>query len=237
MSTIDIIQNSLLILGLGIMVASYAREKRAQKSLRRAAASSYKRSAFGLRPRLWLTAKTENLALVKTALGLRNVRSCSWSEGVAGSDGFFVARPVKGWTLVLGDALPDPCEDVDACFRFMRKLSARLGQVQLFSSYSFLRHHAWIKARRGRILRAYAWAGKTLWNQGPATSAEANLGLTCLGYTEAPDLLGHNYGDVLDKNCEKVPQLAAGWGLDPTEFESLLLESDCGITGAPSREP
>ncbi len=236
MSTADIIQNSLLILGLGIMAGSYTLEKRAQRNFRRTAASGRKRCVVGFWPRLWMIVKTENQALVQSVLGLRNARPCSWSEGVAGSSGLFVARPIKGWTLVLGAALPDPSEDVDACFRLVRGLSARFGQVQLFYANTFLRHHAWIKARRGRILRAYSWAGKTLWNQGTTTPEEISLCLRCFDYTEAPDRIGDRENDVLENNSEKVPQLAACWGLDPAEFESLVLEGQCGITGVPFPE-
>ncbi len=217
------------------MAGSYALEKRANRSLRGDAGAAHKPSVAPLWPRVWLAVKGENLGLVQSALGLRNAKPCSWREGIVGCEGLFVARPVKGWTLVAGAALPEPSRDIDACFRFVRGLSAILGQVQLFYVNQLLHHHAWIKARRGRILRAYAWAGRTLWNQGPPTPEEAALGLRCFEYTESPDGYGLNDLGALEANSEKVSQLAASWSVDPAEFEPLLIENDCGVTGAPCR--
>ena len=74
--------------------------------------------------------------------------------------------------------MPDPAVDVDACFRFVVDLSRKLGQVQFFSASRILHHHAWVRVEGGRVVRAYAWAGETLWSQGLRTPAEKELGMS-----------------------------------------------------------
>jgi hypothetical protein len=84
------------------------------------------------------------------------------------------------------------------------------------------------------VVRAYAWAGKTLWHQGRRTAAENDLDLKCLDYTEAfePPCVG--LPDALARNVDKVPLLAARWSLDPARVEPHCLGADCGVAGEPS---
>jgi len=185
-------------------------------------------------PRSWLVVRGRSLDAVRSALGLRHSRACSWGEGLAGVGKLFVARPVKGWILVAGPALPDPSEDVDACFRWVCGLSEQLGQVQFFRADVAVGHHAWIKAKRGRIVRAYAWAGETVWNQGPITFEEKALGLGCFDYTVSAERLAPGQEHLLQTNCEKVVQLAACWGVAPSDLGRLVTRSRCGIAGETS---
>src|SRR5262245_56015359 len=67
-------------------------------------------------PACWLAVKSRSTFAVQSALGLHNPKPCSWIRGLAGEEKLFIAPPVKGWVLVLGSGLPDPSEDVDACF-------------------------------------------------------------------------------------------------------------------------
>jgi hypothetical protein len=156
-------------------------------------------------------------------------------EGLAGEAKLFIAPPVNGWILVFGSGLPEPQEDVDACYRFVVELSRRVGQVQLFSASRILHHHAWVRAESGRIVRAYAWAGRPLWVQGQPTRAEKELALTCLGYTDTPEeTAGFGLPDRIAANVDKVPLLAARWSLDPAAIDERFLEHECGIAGEPS---
>lgn len=152
---------------------------------------------------------------------------------MAGENRLFIAPPVRGWVLVTGTALPDPAEDVDASFRFLRELSRKLGEVQFFCADRVLHHHAWARLEAGRVIRAYAWAGVTLWNQGVKTAAESALDLKALGYGEEASI-GWGMPDFLASNVEKVPQLAARWSLDPAEVATRLPGHALGITGRPS---
>jgi hypothetical protein len=196
--------------------------------------SSPLRACFPERPPCWLAIRSRNLLAVQSALGLHNPKPCTWIEGLAGEQKLFIAPPVKGWILVIGCGLPDPGDDVDVCFRFLIGLSRKLGHVQYFCLNRVLSHHAWVRAESGRIIRAYAWAGKTLWNQGIKTAAELELGLKCFAYLETPQ---HDFGqpDVVALNTEKVPALAARWSLDPAGIDDRLIEHAHGIAGEPSR--
>src|SRR5436190_15353364 len=139
---------------------------------------------FAKRPVVWLTIRSRNPLEVQAALALADPTPCSWIEGLNGENRLFIAPPVRGWVLFAGSGVPHPAEDVDRCFRFLRELSRKLGHVQFFHADRVLQHHAWARIESGRVLRAYAWADATLWNQGARSTAEAELGLKCFGYGE-----------------------------------------------------
>ena len=183
------------------------------------------------RPSCWLAIKSRNLALVQAAFGLHNTKPCSWRDGLANGEKLFIAPPVNGWVIVVGSDLPDPNEDVDACFRFILGLSRKLGQVQFFHASRIVNHHAWARAEKGKIVRAYAWAGKTLWIQGRQTAAEVELGLKCFDYFENAPLSPYSYPDFIGQNVDKVPLLASRWSLDPAAIDEQFLEEVQGVAG------
>src|SRR5882724_7895723 len=159
------------------------------------------------RPTCWLAVKSQSLLAVQAALGLNNPTRCCWMEGLERK--LFIAPPVKGWVLVVGSGLPDPSEDMDRCYRFVLHLSRKLGHVQFFSLNRVLNHHAWVRADGGRIVRAYAWAGRTIWKQGTRTAAEADLKVRCLEYGEMLERSSFEQVEALTANVDKVPLLAA----------------------------
>jgi hypothetical protein len=230
--------STALSIGLAIIVLLIrrARERAGEVPARAPEPSCpYERTCIFRRPGCWLAVKSRNLLAVQSALGLHNVKPCSWTEGLAGDEKLFIAPPVKGWILVMGCGLPDPSDDVDVCFRFVVSLSRKLGQVQFFSASRVLHHHAWIKVDGGRVLRAYAWAGRTLWQQGSRTAAENELGLKCFEYMEPADRVSFGAPDPVALNVDKVPLLAARWSLDPARIEERALEAQHGVAGEPSR--
>jgi hypothetical protein len=175
--------------------------------------------------------KSRNPSALQSALDLRNPQPRPCLHGLAGEGEIFIMPPIERWTLVTGSALPEPWDDVDACFRFVMNLSRKLGTVQFFSASRVSLHHAWVKAENGRIERAYAWAGKTLWNQGPETVAEKELGLICYEYTDPVPGSSGARSDVLGTNVEKVPLLAARWGFDPKRIDERSIRKQRGIVG------
>lgn len=183
------------------------------------------------RPARWLAIRSRDPQAVQLALGLHNPRPCSWTEGVFLSRNLFIAPPVNGWTLVFGAGLPIPDDDVDACYRFLRELSRKLGHVQFFQADQVLQHHAWARLESGRVVRAYAWAGTTLWNQGVKTRAEIMLRMNCFGYGDNPGGDDWAVADHIVANVEKVSQLAHHWSLDPTEIDGRILAQQQGIAG------
>ncbi|MDB6033425.1 MAG: hypothetical protein JWM16_3763 [Verrucomicrobiales bacterium] len=188
-------------------------------------------------PTRWLAVRCGNPLVVQAALGLNRPTPCSWEEGlsVAHDQKLFISPPISGWILVMGSALPEPSEDVDHCFRFLQTLSRKLGHVQFFSVNRVVHHHAWVQAEHGQIQRAYAWAGKTLWNQGPATLAEVQLGLKCYGYTETMERTSFLQQDPAALNAERVSLLAARWSVDPNTIDGRRLRACQGIAGDISR--
>ena len=198
-------------------------------------AGTYGQSGFMRRPNCWLAIKSRNLLAVQAALALHNPKPCPFLRGLSGEEKLFIAPPVNGWILVTGSGLPEPNEDVDACFRFVVELSRKLGKVQFFSYSRVLQHHAWVQADGGHVVRAYAWAGKTLWKQGFRTQAEKDLGLRCFDYLEPSQRPLFGQPDCIAANLEKVPLLAARWSLDPARIDEHLVETERGIAGEPSR--
>lgn len=186
------------------------------------------------RPTTWLAVRSRNVHAVQLALGLNNVQPCTWSEGLAGDEKLFIAPPVKGWVLIIGSGLPDPADDVDVCFRFLTHLSQKLGQVQYFKANRVLGHHAWVRVEGGKVVRAYAWAGKTLWNQGTFSRAEAEFGMKCFQYFESPDETFESSDTALG-NVEKIASLAGRWSIDPNTVDEQLFEHAYGIAGEPPR--
>jgi hypothetical protein len=189
------------------------------------------------RPTCWLAVKNQNLNAVKSALGLHNPKPCSWAEGFSGKgdSGLFIAPAVSGWTLVTGPALIDPTDDVDLAFRFLLDLSRKLGHVQLFCANLVLNHHAWAKVENGVVKRAYAWSGKTVWNQGAVTQDEVELELRCFSYTDSPASIHSGPPELGQSNADKVRFLAARWSIDPEEIDETFIEREWGIVGEPSR--
>ena len=193
-------------------------------------------SLFAL-PCRWLAVRSTQPSAVQAALGLQKATPCSWEEGLnaAHEQKLFISPPIGGWILVMGSNLPDPAEDVDQAFRFILSLSRKLGHVQFFSFNRALHHHAWVRADGGQVQRAYAWAGRTVWNQGPKTRAEIDLRLSCFEYAEPPDSLSFGEIDPAAQNTEQILILASCWSLDPSAVDPRMLRETQGIAGRLSR--
>lgn len=188
-------------------------------------------------PGRWLAISGSNLAAVQRALGIDHATPCSWADGLAlaGQQRLFLTPPMQGWILVFGAALPDPAKDVDRCFLRLTALSQELGRVQFFSSHRALQQHAWATLDHGQVVRAYAWAGRTLWNQGTMTPAERECGLTCFDYgAEADTSIGLNVARMMH-NTEHVAELAGRWGIHPGAVAASLWRDGQGIAGEISR--
>jgi hypothetical protein len=183
------------------------------------------------RPDCWLAIESSDTQAVQSALGLNHPTPCSWSDGLSGDKQLFISPPIRGWTVVIGSGLPDPGEDVDACFRLIVGLSRKLGKVQFFCANRVVNHHGWARAENGRVQRAYAWAGKTVWLQGERTAAECDLGFECRDYGDYGSEDCFSESNDVALNVEKVPLLAARWSLDPAAINAQFLEQECGVAG------
>ncbi len=188
-------------------------------------------STFAPRPASWLAIRSQSPKAVRTALGLDVFASEPWVKGLSGGPGFFIGPPLNGWIIVTGPGLPDPGNDADESFRFLTGLSRKLGHVQFFQAERVLHHHAWAQVENGRVIRAYAWAAETVWNQGARTAAETDLSMKCFGYDEHPVADSWAAAEWMAANVAKVPLLAARWSLDPARMDGLRRKHAGGITG------
>jgi hypothetical protein len=188
-----------------------------------------------LRPVCWLAVQRRDPLAVQAALALNDPTPCSWWDGITAQQPLFIAPPVNGWILVMGNGLPRPDDDVDVCFRFLLALSRKLGHVQFFQADRVLLHHAWARAEAGRVVRGYAWANRTLWNQGAKTASETALGLKCFAYDEPVTASAGSASAWVTANVEKVPLLAARWSLNPAATDPRFWKQRRGIAGRPGR--
>jgi hypothetical protein len=218
------------------MIVLHRRARAAESKIRRLETIPFSQPAFGLRPTSWLAVRSLNPKAVQIALGLDRFAPCPWVEGLAGGQEFFIGPPVNGWIVVTGSGLPNPGADVDECFYFLTGLSRKLGHVQFFQAERVLHHHAWIRVENGVVTRAYAWAGKTVWNQGLKTAAETELSMKCFGYGEHPAAASWAAAEWTATNVAKVPMLAARWSLDPARIDERLRNHAGGVAGEVSRQ-
>lgn len=92
-------------------------------------------------------------------------------------------------------------------------------------------HHAWVQARNGGIVRAYAWSEGTIWNQGPPTQTEVKLGLKTFDYFEGAPGMTADLAETVATNVKRIPLLAARWGLDLAQIREHLRVEEYGIAG------
>ncbi len=194
-------------------------------------ATRHARSLLFEQPGRWLAIKANSFSEVREALRLDHTAPCSWDEGLseAREQMLFVAPPVDGWVLVVGHSLPDPADDPDRTFHFLRRLSSRIGHVQFFSVNRVVNHHGWAIVDQGEVFRAYAWADEVVWNQGPITAAERELRMRIRPYASGSDRPLSS--DEAGANCDRLTRLAARWGIDPAMVAEEVSGGEGGIVG------
>lgn len=182
-------------------------------------------------PARWVAVRAATVRDVRNALELSNATPCSIEDGLAGNhqQALFLAPPVSGWVLITGPGVPDPAEEIDEVYHFLRALSIKLGAAQFFSFNRALGHHGWAWARGGGIVRAFAWAGHTLWNEGEMTQAERTFRMRCPGYEDPAPQSALGRESIL-ANVDKVPLLAARWSVDPVSVHQQLPHA-IGVAG------
>src|SRR5688572_4364271 len=191
-----------IIAAVGVMRWVVKRELRRRAAARSSLDTPRLSASLFEPPTRWLAVHSQNPQAVQMALGVQHARACSWSDALATpfEPRLFISPPVNGWIVVMGCDLPDPADDIDECFKFLVGISHKLGEVQFFSRNRAVCHHGWVRMDGGKVLRAYAWAGETLWNQGPVTDAERELKMRCLTYTEGAEVLGYAGREALSLN-------------------------------------
>jgi hypothetical protein len=115
--------------------------------------------AFG-RDAAWLALATNDSEAVAQAMQLRTMLPANWQGGLAAArqSGVFVAPPIDGWVLVTGADLWRRRDLAGEVLPLLQRLSATFQTACWFASHSEQEHHGWALCRRGRVVRAYAFA-------------------------------------------------------------------------------
>ncbi|MEM9729522.1 MAG: hypothetical protein AAF997_13115 [Myxococcota bacterium] len=181
--------------------------------------------SFGYKSQ-WLAVKTNDPTAALKALGASVPRETSWSYGVAAPEGeLFVTPPLDGWVLVVGHFPEIVGKRDEKTLALVSKLSAELGtEVQYFGTHRVVDYHAWIRATKGQVSRAYAYLGErgeTILEMGEQTEEEKALGLNFFddGSSEAKNDEYWERDDVTYPDEEDVMKVAGRWSINPTELE------------------
>ncbi|HEY6185666.1 MAG TPA: hypothetical protein VIW67_25725 [Terriglobales bacterium] len=167
--------------------------------------------------RFWFAVLSNDGQRIASELRLQNIRLSNWAEGLKASlqdNWVFISPQVGGWSLVVGDSLPSPPRD--ECLGLLTDLSMVFKEAQCFGTEDVTELHSWARAENGRLRRAYAFSGEqgaVLWDRGPLTQEEGDLGLF---FPEA-GILSHS------PDSASVFRIAGLWSLDPSRLD----EFDC----------
>jgi len=157
----------------------------------------------------WLAVRSAAPADVISALGLRDLGTVPWRDGIdlahLTDDRVAVTPAIDGWILATGRYLMRPDRPVDVV-----GLSATLHtEVQYFSTHRVTESHRWQRAADGELIRAFGYVGQTgevtSWH-GEPDPAERDAGVPGELDEESTVLVGE--GDVL--------RVAAAWSIDPS---------------------
>jgi hypothetical protein len=171
---------------------------------------------FGFK-QAWLAVRDGDPAAVAAALGLRDLGTVPWRNGIdlayLTDDRVVLTPPLPGardarWLLVTGRWLLRTDADVD-----VGELSAALGtEVQFFATYRVTEMHRWERGVGGELVRAFGYLGEagevTEW-RGDPDDAE-----TAIGLPAAPD----EDADILVSE-DDVMRLARAWSVNPADLE------------------
>jgi hypothetical protein len=188
----------------------------------------------------WLALDTTDTDGVATALGLRDIREATWTEGIAAAyqSSIFVTPPVADWTLAVGTALFPPDRTEAFVKPLLERLSRQFGDAQYFCTHPDFELHVWARARKGRLVRGYGWLGAkglTLWDEGAPTKDERDLGFSFFDEpTTAVQPAPNNRRAAPDENC--VMELASVWSVDPTALDAHFKEPVLGLLGSLGRD-
>jgi hypothetical protein len=162
----------------------------------------------------WLAVRDGDPEQVVAALGLRDLGTVRWRDGIdlahLSDDRVAVTPPLPGardttWVLAAGRWLMRPGAPLD-----LPELSARLhAEVQFFATHRVTESHRWQRAVDGDLIRAFGYVGQTgavtSWHGDP-DPAERDAGLPAELDEESTVLVSEQ--DVL--------RVASAWSIDPT---------------------
>jgi len=129
-------------LSIGTMTVLFIIHHVRQRRLAAPASASYEPVMFTVpvlshasvrRPPSWLGDQEPESADGSVGSGTAQSQAVLVSGGPGGEGKLFIAPPIQGWILVLGEGLPQPDDDVDICYRFLINISRRLGECSFIA--------------------------------------------------------------------------------------------------------
>jgi hypothetical protein len=173
----------------------------------------------------WLAVASADPRAVADALGLLDLRSVCWREGMeaAGREWrttSFVTPSVEGWAFVLW---PDGLEHEPQLRQTLQRLSAAFGEAQAYVNVRTSSCYGWARAEQGQLTRAFLYAdGEVHFDIGTPTAEEVELDLDQIDVQKPPD-----EGDVL--------RVAAAWSINPCELGDQTPTTGAGWLGSRMR--
>ncbi|EFM08467.1 hypothetical protein PaecuDRAFT_4760 [Paenibacillus curdlanolyticus YK9] len=172
----------------------------------------------------WLAIKTTDTQAVIEAMQLQELELANWSTGIdAAHEGcYFVSPPVHGWTLVVNALMPDLSGvEMPSPLTVIDKLSSQFGEAYYFGTHRVVDYHAWAKSMNGKVVRANAYLGEAIIDQGEISQEERYLHMIFTGLdVEEPHLPSE----------EDVLLIAKEWTVDP-QMEEGEYEAGTGFVG------
>lgn len=185
--------------------------------------------SFGRRA-TWVAVRCDDGEEVVKALGLRTVCPANWAAGLdaVGHEGVFVTPSIDGYVLAVGSDFHGNGDYGAIVEPLLQRLSSTFEEAAWFVTHDEAEHHGWALARRGKLLRAYAYQeedGEVLW-QGEVTDVERAL-----------DCFVDDPRDRSDDGAKWWPdeatvlRIAARWTVDPSGIAARSLPLSCGWLG------
>ncbi|MFB6395026.1 hypothetical protein [Polymorphospora lycopeni] len=179
----------------------------------------------------WLAVRDGDPAAVVTVLGLRDLGTVPWRDGIdlayLTDDRLVLTPPLPGarvshWLLATGRWLLGPRSAVDVI-----ELSAIMQtEVQFFATYRVSEVHRWERAVDGVSVRAFGYIGETgevtEW-RGDPDDAERAIGLPPEVDTDTDILVAE----------DDVMRLARAWSVDPTSLDGQPAPGPLRATACP----
>lgn len=121
---------------------------------------------------------------------------------------------VGGWAAGTGDR-----RSVKAIAKTVSDLSARFKEAHAYATQRTIEYHHWIKAKKGRLVRCFAYIGENgiLCESGSVTDDEKNLPYARLLSTQWVP------------SEQDVMTVASGWSFDPSKLSSSSAPAALGI--------
>jgi hypothetical protein len=200
----------------------------------------------------WLAIRSADTAAVANALPLADMRKATWQEGIETvyehytTDEVFVTPAIEDWTLVVGlwawgeGSRPE---------QLIANLSKQFGEVQSFATHRVTEYHHWLLARKGVLVRSYAYVGaegRVIVDYGEPTEAELELGYKKEPTDEEYDLVVASHPDEADEfwddfwwrpDEEIVMELAGEWSVNPSSLDEDTPTSGTGILAKTTEPP